>query len=580
MPDESNTYPMNQVLDIVRLLRPYWGYMAQSLLVGVMVMFFSIPGPYITKLLIDNVYPHRDFSLLFFVLVLGAAVSIALGLTNTLSDHFGRCVGINMSFDFQSRFYRHIQSLDFSFFDRRETGEIISRFGDMRSSISSIIGMTNTLTINCLQLAIFPAILLYINWKLALISLAVLPFDTLLVCLTKKRLRDLSQRAAERGAELSARTYESLSGIRTVQALGLEAAFFGKLRDLFHRVAHLQARTSLLQGGSGLLATVFRVAGTMAYGWYGWSQVLEGDLSLGTYMAFSGYVGYLYGPIESLIGLVRQLEMTLVHTNRFFEIYNLRPHIQDRPSLPSLPPVRGDIGFHNVSFTYDSDRWALRDIDLEIPAGTVTALVGRSGSGKSTLAKLIPRFYDPVEGYVTVDGRDVREYRLRSLRRQIGFAMQGGCLFQGTILENLTFERDIPLRDVEGATRAAYIHDFVSSLPEGYHTVVGEGGAQLSEGQKQRIALARVLLLDTPILILDEPTAALDMESESYIHKALEEVRVGQTVLIIAHRLSTIQSADEIVVLDDGRLAERGTHDLLLMQDGSYAQLHERAASV
>ena len=571
---------MDQVFRVIGLLRPYWRYIAQSMVVGIMVMFLSLPGPYITKILIDNVFPHRDFTLLSFILILGAVISTGLGLTSFLSGYFGQCVGIRMSFDFQSRFYRHIQSLDFSFFDRRETGKIMSRFGDMEGAISRIIGMVNSLIMNCLQLLIFPAVLFYMNWKLALISLAVLPFDTLLVSITRKYLRSFSQRLAERSAELSAKTYESLSGIRTVQALGLEAAFYEKLRGLFVRIADLQVKRSLFQGGSGFLAGLFKTAGTLAYGWYGWTQVLHGNLSLGSYMAFSGYVGYLYGPIESLIGLIPQIEVTLVHTNRFFEIYELSPAIQDRPQMPVMRDVRGEIGFHDVSFAYDGENRVLHHIDLDIPSNATMALVGKSGSGKSTMAKLIPRFYDPSEGYVAIDGQDVRQFRLRSLRQQIGFAMQGSTLFQGSILENLTFGQDIPLRDVQDATRAAYIHDFVASLPEGYNTQVGEQGAQLSEGQKQRLALARVLLLDTPILILDEPTAALDVESEYYIQEALKFVRQGRTTLIIAHRLSTIQSADEIVVLDEGRLVEQGPHHLLLMQGGLYAQLHERMASI
>jgi len=320
----------------------------------------------------------------------------------------------------------------------------------------------------------------------------------------------------------------------------------------------------------------------MAYGWYGWMQILQGNLTLGSFMAFSGYVGYLYGPIENLIGLLPQIESTKVYTARFFDIYNLRPKIQDKPNLPVLREIQGDIRFHNVHFSYDTNthKNVLHGINFEIPSHTMIALVGKSGSGKSTLAKLIPRFYDPTEGYISINGKDIRQFRLKSLRQQIGFAMQGSTLFQGNILENLTFGKDISPQDIEYAAKTAYIHDFVMSLPEGYQTEIGERGIQLSEGQKQRIALTRVLLLNKPIVILDEPTSALDMESESYIHQALKTVRQGRIVIVIAHRLSTIQSADTIVVLDNGRIVEHGTHNELLRREGVYVQLYDRMASI
>ena len=543
-----------------------------------MVMFLQIPGPYITKVLIDDVFPNKDFTLMTFILVLGAVLSIGLGLNELLSSFFGRYVGVNMILDFRSRFHGHVQSLDFSFFDNRQTGEILSRFRDMDSSIQSTLGIVNSLIMNSLQLVIFPPILLYINWKLALLSLAVLPFDTVLIFVSKKYLSRVSKRLTEATAELSAKSYESLSGVRTVQALGLEATFYHKLRGIIFNVSKLQIRSTHLSGGFGFAGSLVKTAGTLAYGWYGWTEVLNGRLSLGSYMAFSGYVGYLYSPIGNLIGLVGQIELALIRINRFFEIYDLRPEIQDRRDMPELPQIRGEIGFHNVTFAYQNGQPILRKVDLRIAAQSTIALVGKSGSGKSTLAKLIPRFYDPQEGYLSIDGHDIRRYRLKSIRQQVGFAMQTSTLFQGSIIENLTFGNDIPLGDVQDATRAAYVHDFIASLPDGYETLVGEHGVQMSEGQKQRIALARVLLMNAPILILDEPTAALDIQSEFHIQEALKTVREGRTTIIIAHRLSTIQKADEIVVLDGGQVVEQGTHEWLALRDGEYARLSQGAA--
>lgn len=545
---------MKRLLKIAELIRPYWKYVMQSFLVSVLLMLLSLPGPLITKVLIDDVFPYRDTTLLSIVLLVGAAISLGAGLTGAVSGHFGHCVSVAMGYDVKSRFYRHIQSLDFAFFDSRKTGEVLSRFRDMDSSISQLIGMVNTASMNLLQLVIFPPILLYINWQLALVSLAVLPLDTVLIAISRRFLRRYSREGAEAGAELSAGTYESLSGIRTIQALGIEGATFRRLQVLFDRLARIQIKSSVFQSVSGFSATIIKTGGTLAYGWFGWSEVIAGNLTLGSFMAFSAYVGYLYGPIERLIGLVGQVEVALTHTERFLEVYELRPSIRDDRTRPDISISMGTIRFDGVSFAYPDHERVLHDIDFEIAGGSTVALVGPSGAGKSTIAKLIPRFYDPVDGSVSIDGVDVRSVRLSSLRKQVGFALQGSTLFYGTILDNLTADRDILMPDVEAAARAAFIHEHIASLPEGYLTMLGEGGVQLSDGQRQRVALARTLLLDTPILILDEPTSSLDEASELHVRDALNSVRERRTTIIITHSPATMEIADRVVSVEGGRV--------------------------
>ena len=567
---------MIQVWQLVCLLREYWPRIGRSVAVAIVLLLLTLPGPYVTKLLIDNVYPHEDATLLHFILLSTGVLAIFTGMISSVSSYFGQRVASMMSFEFQARFFCHLQTQDVGFFDRRETGEILSRFEDMQASLGNTISMVTTGVMNIMHLLIFPAVLLYIDWRLALLSLAALPFDTLLVHLTRRRVRRLTELSAETSAQLSARSFESIGQIRTVKSLGIEDMIASRMRAILLDLARNEVRTGAVSALSQFGSTLIKALSSLAYGWYGWTQVLAGNLSLGTYMAFSGYVGYLYGPIGSLIGLVPQFEATLVHARRFLELYRMQPSIRDCASSRRITRAAGRIEFRNVSFAY-ADELVLHGINLEIRPRTTVAVVGKSGSGKSTLAKLIPRFYDPTEGIVTLDGVDIRELSLNSLRENVGFAMQGGVLFQGTVMDNLILDRRVPYQAVAAAAKAAHVDEFVAHLPQGYDTVIGERGCDLSEGQKQRIGLARALLAEAPILILDEPTAALDGDSEAHVQQALRAVGRDRTVLVIAHRLPTIREADEIVVLEAGRIEERGSHGELVRGGGLYAKLWEHS---
>lgn len=572
---------MHDILRFLKLIRKHWRLLSEAVISGILLTFLSIPIPYLTKVLIDDVFPNRDRGLLYFILILIFVVTVLGAFGDLLRSYFTTSIGIGMGLDIKFRFYRHLQSLSFAFFDKRETGELLARFEDIDASLANTVGLIDKMAMSLLSLLIFPPILFYINWRLALLSLIVLPIDGYVFLRMAARIARASKSLAERSADVSARSYESLSGIRTVQSIGIERLIFDRLKRLLLNLRHLNLKLTLLQEASDFIAFFLGAAAGLLYGWYGWTQILDGKLTLGNYLAFIMYVGYLYGPVKGIVGLSGDIQIALVHIGRFFEIYDALPEIKDTSHAGELTSVHGEIRFHHVTFGYDGSDPVLRDLDITIRAHESVALVGRSGIGKTTFAYLIPRFYDPQSGDLTIDGHSIREVKLKSLRRQIGFVRQDPFLFCGTVFDNIALGRpDARRQEVEDAAARANIHEFIRKLPKGYHTEVGERGVQLSQGQKQRIALARVLLLDAPILILDEATSALDTETELKIQRSLQEVRKGRTTILIAHRLSTIRDADRILVLDEGRIVEDGTHEVLLMKGGVYSQLYERPRSV
>jgi len=532
---------MRQILRFAKLLKPYRKFIAESIISGMLLTLLGLPGPWLTKILIDSVYPTGDYSLLHFVLILIFAFGLFRSFMGVLRGYFAMNLGLGMALDIRFRFYEHLQRLSFAFHASREVGELLSRLRDADRSLNNTLDLINRLVNSLLALMIFPAVLFYINWRLALIGLVVLPADVVLYLYASRLIRRYTQALAEKRADVSAKNYESLSGIRTIQSLAIEDRIYNKLRNLVIEAQNLNVRLGVTRQLLGFSTGALRAFGVLLYSWYGWHQVLGGQLSLGSFLAFTAYVGYLYSPIRQLVDMTQEVQTTLVHTNRFFEIYDLEPEIKDRPGAIELPLIRGHIEFRNVWFSYDRAEPLLEDVSFRIEPGTTVALVGRSGEGKTTITHLIPRFYDPTSGAVLIDGYNVRDVTLRSLRRQVGYVLQEPFLFHGTVWENITCGRtDVSDEEVREAARAAYAHQFIETLPDGYQTQIGQRGEKLSQGQRQRIVLARVLLLNTPILILDEATSAVDVEAEIQIQKALEAAKSGRTTIIIAHRLSTI----------------------------------------
>jgi ABC-type bacteriocin/lantibiotic exporter with double-glycine peptidase domain len=540
---------------VFRLLRPYAGPIAQSVVIGAVVSVLSLAAPYVTMRLIDGAYAQRNIDLVGALLASGAVVAAAAALAAAANGHLAQCLDVAVGLDLQERLYRHLQTLDTGFYERHETGELMARFDDLRASATGLVAVVASLLTNGLQLIVFPVLLLHLHWRLALLALAILPFDAALAAVSRWRYAHLGGAMAEAAAALSARVCESLAGIRVIQSLGAEATFMRQLGARLLGVAELRYQMSRLQHGAGLLGALVRVAGGLAYSWYGWSEVLAGHLSLGALLAFSAYALCLYGPIQALMLLLPQIEVLLTHMRRFVEVYHTQPRVRDGAGARRLGRTLGRLEFRQVSYSYG--RGAVLDqACLVIEPGTCVAVVGASGAGKSTLARMVPRFLDPDAGAVYLDGHDLRECQLHSLRSQIGFAIQGHGLFSGTVRDNLTLGQQRPECELDTAVRAAAISDLVEALPRGYDTPLGEAGVALSEGQKQRLALARVFLLDRPILVLDEPTASLDAVSEAAVVRGFQEVRRGRTCLVVAHRSAMVAQADRVVGLRHGRISE------------------------
>jgi ATP-binding cassette subfamily B protein/subfamily B ATP-binding cassette protein MsbA len=391
-----------------------------------------------------------------------------------------------------------------------------------------------------------------------------------------RRLRAVARARREIESRIQAHVQRALSGIQVVQAFTQEEREQQRLRELAETALRAQRRTTLLSSGCNLISGLMLSLGTAAILWVGARHVLDGRLSLGSLLVFLAYLTSLQGQLKAFTGIFTTLQETGASVERVLEMLDADLEVKDRPGAAALPPARGHVRLEGVTFGYEADRPVLRDVSLEARPGQTVAVVGYTGAGKTTLVSLVPRFFDPWQGRVLVDGQDVRDVQLQSLRRQIGLVLQEPFLFPLTVAENIAYGRPgAPRPDIEAAARAANLHDFIVRLPQGYDSVLGQRGATLSGGERQRLSIARALLRNPPILILDEPTSALDARTEKLVLEALQRLMKDRTTFLIAHRLSTVRHADLIVVLHSGQVAEVGTHAELLARQGYYAHLHQ-----
>jgi ATP-binding cassette subfamily B protein len=566
------------ILRIFSYLRPYWKQVILLYLSLFTALGIQMTIPYVLGRAIDDGIVARDRDFLLRAAVLIVLLTLVQGIFSYGRSYFSQSIAEKVGYDIRNEIYEHLQRMPFSFHDRSQTGQLMSRGTEDINNIRAMLVMTMRPLVLALGTFIVATIILVrIDWLLALVALSTMPFLIWYSIRYGVALRPLYLKVQQQFGSMTSALQENVSGNRVVRAFAQENAenerFEAELEELFERNMHAGKRwafaypATLLFSGLSLAAVV----------WLGGHQVLSGAMTIGTLVAFNRYLTLLSDPVRWLGMVVNRISRAVASGERIFETLDARPNIRDAADAIALDPMRGEVAFRNVSFRFrGADRNALDDVSFVAPAGTVTAIVGPTGAGKSSLVNLIPRFYDTTAGTVLIDGHDVREISLRSLRSQIGMVLQETFLFSITIGENIAYGRpDASREEIIAAAKAAQAHDFISRLPEGYDTEVGERGVTLSGGQKQRIAIARAILQNPRILILDDATSSVDTETEHEIQRALNVLMEGRTSFVIAQRILTVERADMILVLEDGRIVERGSHQELLRNRGFYRELYD-----
>jgi ATP-binding cassette subfamily B protein len=570
---------------LIGLLRPYrWRVAAMlvALLVGVVA---GLAPPYLAGRAIDDGIRAGDTDALTVIVLVFIASAVLYAAASYAQTYLVGWVGQWALRDLRERIFVHIQSMSIGFFTRRRPGVLISRLTNDVAALDQLVsdGIT-TLVSSTLTLVGVVVILLLLDLPLALVTF--LTFPLLAIASVAFRIAAAGVYALTRVkiAEITAYLQETLSGIRVVRSFGQEGRHKERMTVLNAENRDVHMRTVYLNAAYFPSVELLSAVGTAVILLYGGYRAIEGDVAIGVLVAFVGYLQTFFDPIQQLSNLYTTYQQGMAALDKIFELLETEPEMVDAPGAIDPGRLRGEIRLEGVSFSYaegvkaEDDGavdWALRDVDLTIPAGQTVALVGATGAGKSTLAKLVARFYDPQTGRVLIDGHDVRDLRARALRGQLGIVPQEGFLFSGTVRENIAFGRpDASEEEIRAAAAAVGAAPFLDALPEGYETQVGERGVHLSAGQRQLVAFARALLAEPSILILDEATSNVDVQTERTIERGLERLLAGRTAIVIAHRLSTIRRAGRIVVLDGGRIAESGTHDELIQASGAYAELY------
>ena len=561
-----------------RFLYPYWRYELGIYIAEILIVAFNTANPQFIRWIIDNGISLKNYTLLAGSVGALLLLTALKGVATFLQGRWTEVASQSVAYDLRNAIQNKLTLLSFSFHDQSESGQLLSRAIQDVERIRFLTGRATLRIVDSVVLSLVTAVvLLTMNTRLALLVILTLPFLAYRAFYMGARLRPLSVQIQNQLGVLTTRLEQNLRGARVVKAFAQEPQEidrFDRENEAWFNLSNTSAR---IQNTNGPLLAFITNLGSLAIILYGGILVIQHQLTLGELVAFSTYLGQLYNPIRQMGNVIPAIAQALSAAGRIFEILDAVPDVHDAPGAQPLPPIRGSVRFESVSFAYAGTRTVLDNVNLDVRPGQITALLGATGSGKSTITNLIPRFYDPTSGRILIDGRDIRTVTLHSLRSQIGVVLQETTLFVGTIEENIAFGRaDATHEEVVEAAKAAQAHDFIMEMPDGYQTEVGERGATLSGGQKQRIALARALLTDPRILILDDATASVDTETERLIQHALDRLMENRTTFVIAHRLSTVRRADLILVLEKGKIVARGTHQELLKTSPLYAEVYAR----
>jgi len=573
---------------ILRYYRPFWPQTAVGLLLSLVGIGLNLLKPWPFKIIVDEILPNPRLALISHpkfssvsILVLAICLALVviqflLGVINWITNYLFVKIGLQALLNLRTDLYAYLQSLSLKYHDARRSSDSSFRVAYDSQSIQTIYnkGFTNIFGSVITLVGTF-VIMLRMDWQLALLSLAVVPLLFGAIYFFAHRIRSQSTSLQEQDSAMLAQAQEGLGAIRMVHAFGREDFEVSQFHQRAHESLQANLRLTLTQGNSALVIGTLIAAGTAAMYYIGTMQVLAGTLTLGSLLVFIAYLVMLYQPLESLTYTAWAMEGATAGAKRCFEVLDREDDVKDSPNAIAITETKGAIALRNVTFAYAQDRHVLHDIDLQIPSNQIIALVGGTGAGKSTLLSLVPRFYDPTSGVVTLDGRDLRSITKKSLRANIAIVLQDTLLFSTTVRENIAYGRPGATdEEIVDAAKRAQADEFIRQLPDGYESSVGERGGHLSVGQRQRIGIARAFLKDAPILLLDEPTSALDPTTEAAIMETIKELMRGRTTLIATHRLATIHRVDQIVVLERGRVVEQGRGEELVAAGGVYAKLY------